>query len=190
MPLPLIRWIALVLVIAPLAASCGSPGSGAPVSISYPVSGPVSAPSPSVLDSEELAFVGLLNSYRQQQGLVALQLSASLTAASQWLAQDMAANNYLDHTDSLGRDFVTRLADFGYAAAMVMGENVAAGNAEGQPTFTQWQNSPPHNANMLGADYRALGVGRAYNAGSDYGWYWATDFGSTVDATLPLDQRK
>ena len=30
---------------------------------------------------------------------------------------------------------------------------------------------------MLGANYTAIGIGRAYTAGSPYGWYWTTDFG-------------
>ena len=151
---------------------------------------PALSAGPSPLDSEETAFVGLINAYRQQNGVVVLQVSATLTAASQWLAHDMATQNYLDHTDSLGRDFVTRLADFGYSSATYMGENIAAGNVSAQSTFTQWQNSPPHNANMLDGDYLALGVGRAYGGSSDYGWYWVTDFGSTLDSTLPLDQKK
>jgi uncharacterized protein YkwD len=140
---------------------------------------------PSSLDSEEAAFVVLINNYRVQNGAPALQVSATLTAASQWMSQDMASKNYLDHTDSLGRDPGTRMFAFGYPSdAADWGENIAAGNSDAQSTFTQWQQSAAHNANMLDASYLALGVGRAYNAASDYGWYWTTDFGSTVDSLL------
>jgi uncharacterized protein YkwD len=101
------------------------------------------------------------------------------------MSLDMTNNNYLDHTDSLGRDFATRIFFFGYpSSASFFGENIAGGNVTGQDTFTQWRNSPPHNANMLDANYAAIGVGRAYNASSEYQWYWTTDCGSTVDATL------
>ncbi len=141
------------------------------------------------LDAEEAAFVTLLNQYRIANGLRSLEVSLALTEASKWLSQDMAANNYLNHTDSLGRDPYMRMAAFGYDSYDYAGENIAAGNESAADTFTQWKNSAPHNANMLDSDYAAVGLGRAYGASSDYGWYWTTDFGSTVDALLPLGQR-
>src|SRR5438067_700247 len=67
--------------------------------------------------------------------------------------------------------------DFGYALTGSAGENIAAGYAGAQDTFTQWKNSPGHNANMLNGSYRVIGIGRAYVKGSPYGWYWTTDFG-------------
>jgi uncharacterized protein YkwD len=100
------------------------------------------------------------------------------------MSQDMANNNYLDHTDSLGRDPFTRMAAFGYSASY-MGENLAAGYDDAQNTFNQWTSDAAHKANMLDTNYLALGVARAYNASSTYGWYWTTDFGSTVDALMP-----
>ncbi len=131
-----------------------------------------------VLDSEEQAFLTLINDYRAQNGAAPLQLSDALTISSDWMSNDMAEKNYFDHTDSLGRDPFTRMTDLGYAGSSYEGENIAAGNATGQDTFTQWKNSPGHNANMLNSAYRVIGIGRAYSASSAYGWYWTTDFGS------------
>jgi uncharacterized protein YkwD len=131
----------------------------------------------SILDSEEAKFLDLINTYRAQNGLSPLALSATLSQAAQWMSDDMASNDFLDHTDTDGRDPFTRMQDFGYSANS-MGENVAAGNADAQATFTQWKNSPPHNANMLNATYQAIGIGRAQ--GGTYGWYWTNDFGSKV----------
>ncbi len=90
----------------------------------------------------------------------------------------MANNNYFSHTDSLGRDPFTRMAFFGYDTSGYSGENIAAGYATASDTFTQWKNSAAHNANMLDPNYFSLGVGRASNPNSTYGWYWTTDFGS------------
>ena len=169
--------------------SCDSPG-GSSTTPGLPVStagnpGGGSQTSPVTLDSEEAAFVVLINAYRVQNGLTPLQVSVTLTESSKWLNQDMIANNYFDHTDSLGRDPGTRMFFFGYPSnASDWGENIAAGNATAQDTFTQWKNSPPHNANMLGSGYAAIGVGRAYGAASTYGWYWTTDFGSVVDSVM------
>jgi uncharacterized protein YkwD len=134
------------------------------------------------LDAEESAFVVLINAYRLQNGLGKLQVSAALTQSSKWMSTDMAAKDYFSHTDSLGRDPFTRMTTFNYGYGGYEAENIAAGNASAQDTFTQWKNSPGHNANMLGANYNVIGVGRA--SGGGYGWYWTTDFGSTVDATL------
>jgi hypothetical protein len=34
---------------------------------------------------------------------------------------------------------------------------------------------------MLGSSFTAIGIGRAYNANSQYKWYWTTQFGSYSD---------
>jgi uncharacterized protein YkwD len=173
----------LLLMIALIATGCNATSQNG--SQSGGSSGGNPAPGIVTLDSEESAFVSFINAYRVQSGAPALTVSVTLTQASQWQSVDMATHNYLDHTDSSGRDFSTRLGFFGYPSdASAMGENVAAGNETAQDTFTQWQNSPPHNANMLDASYLALGVGRAYASSSTYGWYWTTDFGSVVDSAL------
>ena len=49
--------------------------------------------------------------------------------------------------------------------------------------FQGWKNSPGHNANMLSANFKVLGVSLVYVSGSPYGSYWTTDFGGYVDPT-------
>lgn len=134
-------------------------------------------------DSEELAFLGLINDYRQQNGLGALTISTNLNRGSAWMAQDLADNNYFAHTDSLGRSPYSRAIDCGYPSGA--GENLAAGGAwsSAAAAFQAWQTSPGHNANMLGQYYQQIGIARHYGAGSQYGWYWATTFGATNDGT-------
>lgn len=129
------------------------------------------------LDAEETAFLALINDYRATKGFAALKVSVSLTQAAQWLSTDMATRDYFSHTDSDGRSYSSRIEDFGYPTHVSSGENIAAGNSTAQATFTQWKNSSGHNANMLGSGYKVIGIGRAYDAGSAYGWYWTTDFG-------------
>ena len=138
------------------------------------------------LDSEEQYFLTLINNYRQSNGLQPLQVSISLTNASKWFSNDMASKNYFpsDHVDSLGRGPSQRMADFGYNYNTWWGENIAAGYSAAQDTFNQWKNSPAHNSNMLNANYKVIGIGRAYGASSTYRWYWTTDFGGYVDQVL------
>lgn len=132
------------------------------------------------IDAEEQIFLGLINAYRAQNGAPALTISVKLTQASDWLSVDMATRNYFSHTDRLGRAFSSRIGAFGYSGYTIA-ENIAAGNASGQATFTQWKNSSGHNANMLNANYKAIGIARAYDSTSSYKWYWTTDFGATVE---------
>lgn len=136
------------------------------------------------LDTEEQAFLTLINNYRQQNGLAALQASVSLTTAAKWMSGDMAQKNYFSHTDSLGRDPFTRMRAFNYNYNTYMGENIAAGYSDAANTFAQWKNSSGHNANMLNPNYKVIGVGRVANASSAYRYYWTTDFGGYVDQVI------
>lgn len=137
---------------------------------------------------EEARFLETLNAYREQNGLEPLVLSIALTRNAEWMSQDMAAKNYMSHSDSLGRSFTERMTSFGYSlAGSYVGENVAAGNERAEQTFAQWRDSPGHNRNMLNPRFRAIGIASAYNANSRYRWYWATPFGSRVDTADILE---
>lgn len=133
------------------------------------------------LDKEESAFLGLINEYRAQNGLSKLTPTRSLNGAAHWMSADMATYNYFDHEDRFGRSPFDRMAVFLYKYNTSMAENIAAGNSSAKATFVQWKNSPGHNKNMLGKNFRAIGIARAYNENSTYRWYWTTDFGGFVD---------
>ena len=126
---------------------------------------------------ETRRFLLLLNRYRQTKGLRALNMDKKLQRAAQWMSEDMAANNYLSHHDSKGRDPFKRLADFGYHYNTDKAENVAAGQQTAVEVLQSWQRSRTHNRNMLDPHFTAIGIGFFYNKKSKYGWYWATSFG-------------
>jgi len=129
------------------------------------------------LAADEQTFVALINDYRSANGLGPVGYSATLTNAAVWMAQDMATNNYFSHKDSLGRDPFQRMTDFGYPSNVWRGENLAGGPDDPGTVLNLWISSPGHNAVLLNANYVAVGIGRAYVAGTTYGWYWAADFG-------------
>lgn len=131
-------------------------------------------------DAEESALLARINAYRVQSGLGALVQSAALTAAAAWKANDLGANGYFSH-DDLGRSWTQRFADCGYAGTPNISENLAAGNPDAESTFQQWRESSGHSANMLNPSMKAIGVARAYTAGSPFGWYWTATFGSLLD---------
>ena len=145
---------------------------------------PLRAQTPT-LDAEEQAFLKLINDYRTTNGLGTLQASITLTNAAKWMSNDMAVKGYFDHNDSTGRDPFTRMRNFGYNYNTWMGENIAAGYSDATNTFNQWKNSPGHNENMLNPNFKVIGIGRIVNTGAYYRYYWTTDFGGFVNATIP-----
>jgi len=127
-------------------------------------------------DGEEWAFVELLNAYRGELGLAPVTLNAELGAAAEYHSADMATNNYFDHYLFDGTDAGTNIQNFGYTG-FPYAENIAAGMETAQEVLIGWQNSPEHNATMTSPQYTEVGIGRAYNEASQYGWYWTATYG-------------
>ena len=132
------------------------------------------------LDSEEIAFLGLINDHRAMSGLGPLSVSSSLSAAAAYHSIDMAEKAYLDHTMLDGTSVQQNMQNFGYQGG-AYGENIAAGTDTAGAAMNIWENSPEHNANMLNGSFGAIGIGRAYDDASPHGWYWTTIFGDVSD---------
>ena len=64
-----------------------------------------------------------------------------------------------------------------------MGENLAAGQETAAKALKALKASATHNANLLSDDYAVIGIALVYVGGTDYGYYWTTDFGGYTDAT-------
>lgn len=132
------------------------------------------------LDAEEVAFIGLLNNYRAQNGLGAVASCTSMNRAAQGHSEDMRDQNYFDHQSLSGDSPWDRMCnacyEHGCGPSTAVAENIAAGNSGAQATFEQWRNSSGHNANMLGGSFTRIGIGRA-TGGGQYGVYWTNVFG-------------
>ncbi len=134
------------------------------------------------LDSGEGDLLSQVNSFRAARGLSTLVVSDSLTMAAKWMATDMSVNNYFQHTSLDGRSPTQRMADAGYPAFSTWaGEDLAAGYSSADQVLQGWINSPAHLAVLTNPAYRAIGIGRSYSGGSQYGWYWDADFGGIAD---------
>jgi hypothetical protein len=131
------------------------------------------------VDSTELALLSLINNYRAQNGVPPLTMSANLNRAASWMARDMALNNRLSHTDSLGRDFGLRLRQCEVNMNASLGETLGAGQTTAQSIFDGWRNSPGHRSIMLSGTYVQVGLARYFGST----WYWAADFSSFNDGT-------
>jgi len=150
-------------------------------------------------DSEESAFLALINQFRVQNGAGPLQVSAALANSAHWMSNDMATKDYASHTDSLGRDVHTRITAFDYRNS-TWGENIAGGFPDAQRAFDEWETACDpdasgactyaHRTNMLNPSFRVIGIGRVYRAGSTYRWYWTTDFGGESTTTVTAGRAK
>ncbi len=150
------------------------------------------------LTDAETEFLQVINREREAIGAAPLQLSETLTEAATWLTDDMATNNYLSHTDSLGRNPFERMDTFGYDFPTRRAENIAAGISDAEGVYQQWYDmcdpdttgkcTYAHRVNMLHPDHKVIGIAQSYDPNSRYRYYWATDFGGLVDEVIPEDE--
>lgn len=122
--------------------------------------------------AEAKEILRLVNEQRSRNGLAALTLSDRLCELATLKAEDMAANNYFDHTSPTYGTPFDMLKQFGvpYRSA---GENIAAGQRTPEEVMNAWMNSAGHRANILNAGYTELGVGVAMG---QRGVYWVQLF--------------
>lgn len=155
-------------------------------------SGTVGNPGETDYTGAEIDTLNLINQYREENGLQALQLSDKTSTASAHYAHDMAKYDAYrvpeahvsGPTDYYfeGAILTDRMNAEGYYGS-AYGENVAAGQAGAQEVFEAWRNSPPHNEMMLNPDMKVIGIGLVENPDTVYEEFWATDFGSDEDDT-------
>jgi uncharacterized protein YkwD len=129
-------------------------------------------------DSEERAFLDLINNYRRQHGAGSLSLQNQLGAAADYHSRDMANKNYFSHKLANGDSAEKNIERFGYTNWSYIGENIAAGHETAKAVLNAWKSSPDHDRGMRNKNFTEIGIGRAYNKSSKYGWYWTTTFGS------------
>jgi len=139
------------------------------------------------LEEEEAKFLEIINEYRLSQNppLTPLVSSATLNQAAYDYSVVMSRTGWFDHTGPDGSSPWERMCNGGHLPACngsaVMGENIAAGYATARDVFEAWRSSPGHNANMLGEEFRAIGIGLANVEDGVMSWVWTTDFSSETD---------
>jgi uncharacterized protein YkwD len=109
-----------------------------------------------------------------------LTSSSLLERAAHVQAVDMADHNFFEHTGSDGSHPSDRVTRVGYRWRTVA-ENIAAGARDADSVVRGWLNSPGHCANIMGAQYREMGVAYVYDKKSDAGIYWSQVFASPKD---------
>ncbi len=100
-----------------------------------------------------------------------------LTLASQQHSGDMATHSYFSHDGRDGSLPAQRATRAGYLWRAT-GENIAGGQTTAEAAVQGWIDSPPHCANLMGAQFTEMGVAFAVNPRSKLGIYWTQMFGA------------
>ena len=114
----------------------------------------------------------LINTDRAKNGLSALTLDSSLSAAALSHSLDMQANGFFSHTSPTYGSFQARLAASGIRT-LGAGENIAR-YATLEKAHAALMASEGHRANILGANYTHVGLGIVYD--SSQGAYIITEW--------------
>jgi len=125
-----------------------------------------------------------INSYRSQArncgsaampAVPALTWNCTLSQSSLVHSQDMAKNNFFDHTGSDGLSASSRVTNAGYQWRAV-GENIAAGQTSIAQVMQGWIDSPGHCRNIMSADFTQVGAALVETSDADYPTYWTQNF--------------
>lgn len=124
------------------------------------------------ITADEKRLIELVNAERQKADLPPLKANAKLMKAARGHSANMARKKQLAHDlDDKGPG--ERIQEVAYVPAG-WGENCAAGQRTPAEAINCWMNSAGHRANILGGNYREIGVALAKSA--DGVFYWTQVF--------------
>lgn len=112
----------------------------------------------------------MISLYRRNNGQGGVILDPTLQRVAEDQARAMAAANEVSH-ETKGV-FKQRLDAAGFTKNAAV-ENVSAGYHTLPEAFSGWRQSRPHNANMLDARMKRMGIATAYAPGTKYKVFWA-----------------
>ncbi len=127
--------------------------------------------------------VELTNQERTQLGLSSLTTDPLLNQAAQTHTENMAEQDFLEHTGLDGSSAGDRIEATGYEFS-AWAENIAGGHQTPQAVVEGWMNSEGHRVNILNPDLEEIGVGYyflAEDTGSvNLNHYWTQVFGTPL----------
>lgn len=112
----------------------------------------------------------LVNVERAKHGLIPLKFANDLAKSAMIRAKELPTK--FSHTRPNGTKCFTAMPRRGH----ILGENLAGGQITPKQVVQAWMDSPTHRANILGAEYRELGVVYYYNPDSKFKHYWVQHF--------------
>lgn len=119
------------------------------------------------LSGESRANFHLTNAFRVYHGSPILKWSDAAATSARLHSEDMANQDYFDHTGLDGRGPGERMQAQGIQW-FGCSENICAGYRSGFEAYNGWVNSAGHRTGMLRTSMEYLGVGFAVKSGSSY----------------------
>ena len=156
---------------SPTSASTLTPAAPPPVTPSGDIASEATCPGQTSIAATTTVLVCLTSYARTQHGLATVHSNVALMAAAAAKAQDII-NCGFSHT-ACGRPFNYWFGVKGYTGNC-QAENIAEGQQTPIAVFTAWMNSAGHRANILGINYRDIGVAEA---NSSQGPVWIMELG-------------
>ena len=144
-----------------------------PAPVAQVEAAPLAPAAPPTADPAEAEVLAAVNVQRAANGCPALAWDEALAQVARAHSADMAARDYMEHTNPDGLTPFDRAAAAGTSASA---ENIAAGQQTAAAAMESWMNSPGHRDNILNCSLTRLGVGVGY--GGSYGITWTQLFGS------------
>jgi uncharacterized protein YkwD len=154
---------------APKTAAPAAPAASAPAT--GEIASEQICPGQSDVSRAATALTCLTAQARVFHGLVPVGANGPLMAAAVAKNQDMLSCGY-SHT-ACGKTFDYWMSAKGFAGHCTA-ENIAQGQATPRAVFAAWMQSPGHRANILNANYRAIG---SAEVGSSNGPLWVMELG-------------
>ena len=135
------------------------------------------------LDAEEAEVLRRINQLRAAHGAAPVRVSGTLNAAAEAHSRDMGVRGFFSHTNPDGQTVKDRIVAHGYQLGnpWALGENIHRVET-GAAAYAGWEASAGHHANMVNANFEAIGIARVFVPGSPHGWYWTTTHANRFDA--------
>ena len=113
----------------------------------------------------------MINNARASNELPAYEVQSQLKNAAKVLTEDMACNNFVDHTGSDGSSWFDRITAQGYNYHDAA-ENILFGyGTVPELAFNWWMNSAVHRGNILSSDLTQIGIAYALNPQTGASYY-------------------
>jgi uncharacterized protein YkwD len=116
----------------------------------------------------ELDIVAQINAQRAARGLRPLRVSRGLTAAASYHSNQMGALGFFEHESRNGAPFWKRIQRFypAHRGYWSVGENIfwEAPDTTAGSAVREWMASAPHRQNILGREWREVGIGAVHVA--------------------------
>jgi serralysin len=148
----------------------------------------LSQPAPTTTNQDFIYKVlELTNIERSKLSFSPLTLNTQLLNAAQNHTQNMALQDFFDHTGKDGSSMGNRITATGYKFRSAA-ENIAAGSSTPEQVLSSWMTSSGHRANILNPNLKEIGIGYyflANDTGSvNYNHYWTQVFATSLDGSV------